>query len=396
MRLRTARSAVDAAGRVLADRGRVLELGEARRPPRTDAATPPTPTATTPAATAASAADVQPPAPGRAVRRSRSRSRARRARTSCTCPPRTRARRACRSCSTSTASARTRCSRWSTATSSPQADQNDFLDRRARRPGQRRRPPLQLQRRAGPPERHHDGAVAAEPHRSDAVRRRDARLLDRHVRRRRDDLGARVHVARQVRRVRPGRGDHLLRQQRRRGRSPIESFSGTADPVVPFNGGAVHCCGGPVLPSKPSAMAKWAAHDHCNAKFTDTRLGREVVRRTWSGCKPGSTRRLLHHRRRRPHVAGRDPDRSALGLTTQADQGQRRDLEVLRRAQARELIVYRRHDGVDRHLELRGVAVGVAARAGADGEVDRRRPRSRGVRIVGELPSTRRAQACPA
>jgi len=70
---------------------------------------------------------------------------------------------------------------------------------------------------------------------------------------------------------------------------PIESFNGTADPVVPFNGGAVHCCGGAVLQSKPVAMADWAAHDHCNAKFTDTRLGTQVVRRTWSGCAKSST-----------------------------------------------------------------------------------------------------------
>src|SRR6202030_2624940 len=32
----------------------------------------------------------------------------------------------------------------------------------------------------------------------------------------------------------------------------IEGYSGTADPVVPYNGGAVHCCGGAVLPSKPA------------------------------------------------------------------------------------------------------------------------------------------------
>jgi polyhydroxybutyrate depolymerase len=69
---------------------------------------------------------------------------------------------------------------------------------------------------------------------------------------------------------------------------PIVSFNGTADPVVPFNGGAVHCCGGAVLQSKPVAMANWAAHDHCNPKFTDTTLGTEVVRRTWSGCATSS------------------------------------------------------------------------------------------------------------
>ena len=69
---------------------------------------------------------------------------------------------------------------------------------------------------------------------------------------------------------------------------PIAAFSGTADPVVPFNGGAVHCCGGTVLAAAPTSMAKWAAHDKCNAAFTDTRLGSEVRRRTWKGCASGT------------------------------------------------------------------------------------------------------------
>ena len=58
---------------------------------------------------------------------------------------------------------------------------------------------------------------------------------------------------------------------------------------MPFNGGAVHCCGGTVLKSKPVAMADWAAHDQCNPKFTDTRLGSQVRRRTWKGCTAGRT-----------------------------------------------------------------------------------------------------------
>jgi polyhydroxybutyrate depolymerase len=68
----------------------------------------------------------------------------------------------------------------------------------------------------------------------------------------------------------------------------IAAFSGTADPVVPFNGGAVHCCGGTVVGSAPKAMASWAAHDTCKPKFTDTRLGSQVRRRTWKGCASGS------------------------------------------------------------------------------------------------------------
>ncbi len=68
----------------------------------------------------------------------------------------------------------------------------------------------------------------------------------------------------------------------------IDSFQGTADPIVPFKGGTVHCCGGGTVPSKPASMAKWAAFDHC-ATYHDVRLGSQVVRRTWKGCADGST-----------------------------------------------------------------------------------------------------------
>ena len=70
---------------------------------------------------------------------------------------------------------------------------------------------------------------------------------------------------------------------------PIESYAGSKDPIVPTNGGRVTCCGNPTLPSKASTMAKWAAHDACRAKYTDARITPHVVRRTWTGCKPGTT-----------------------------------------------------------------------------------------------------------
>ena len=68
---------------------------------------------------------------------------------------------------------------------------------------------------------------------------------------------------------------------------PITAFMGTADPVVPFDGGQVHCCGGVTLGAAPDAMAKWAEHDGCGATYTDERLGTEVRKRTWSGCQRG-------------------------------------------------------------------------------------------------------------
>jgi polyhydroxybutyrate depolymerase len=67
----------------------------------------------------------------------------------------------------------------------------------------------------------------------------------------------------------------------------IAAFIGTEDPVIPFDGGAVRCCGNPVIGSASDATASWAAHDGCAADFVDQRLGTEVRKRTWSGCQAG-------------------------------------------------------------------------------------------------------------
>jgi polyhydroxybutyrate depolymerase len=69
---------------------------------------------------------------------------------------------------------------------------------------------------------------------------------------------------------------------------PIMGFAGTADPVVPFNGGRVNCCGGGQIAGASPSMTSWAKFDKCATKFTDTELSSEVTRRTWSGCAPGS------------------------------------------------------------------------------------------------------------
>ncbi len=65
----------------------------------------------------------------------------------------------------------------------------------------------------------------------------------------------------------------------------LMAFSGTADPIVPFNGGKVNCCGGSTVGSAPGAMAGWAAHDKCGTHPTEVRLGTQVRRRTWTGCE---------------------------------------------------------------------------------------------------------------
>jgi polyhydroxybutyrate depolymerase len=68
---------------------------------------------------------------------------------------------------------------------------------------------------------------------------------------------------------------------------PIMAFSGTADPIVPYKGGEVKCCGHPHLPSAPSAVAGWVSHDGCH-KPHESRVASDVVRRAWTRCLDSS------------------------------------------------------------------------------------------------------------
>jgi polyhydroxybutyrate depolymerase len=68
---------------------------------------------------------------------------------------------------------------------------------------------------------------------------------------------------------------------------PIVGFAGTADPVVPFNGGRVNCCGGAEVQPAPASMAGWSTHDKCAQPPDETRVGTDVTKRTWTGCAPG-------------------------------------------------------------------------------------------------------------
>ena len=67
---------------------------------------------------------------------------------------------------------------------------------------------------------------------------------------------------------------------------PIAAFMGTADPVVPFDGGQVNCCDHSTVLSAPASMAGWAAHDGCAAQPHETKQSSEVTLREWTGCKP--------------------------------------------------------------------------------------------------------------
>jgi polyhydroxybutyrate depolymerase len=93
------------------------------------------------------------------------------------------------------------------------------------------------------------------------------------------------------------------------------AFHGTADPIVPYNGGRVNCCGGAILGSTPKAMATWAEHDRCSPTFTDTRLGTEVERRQWSGCA-GTSAVVLYSIEGGGHTWPGSIAIASLGMTT--------------------------------------------------------------------------------
>ena len=69
----------------------------------------------------------------------------------------------------------------------------------------------------------------------------------------------------------------------------IMDFAGTADPIVPFDGGLVRCCGNPDVGRPRDVMADWATHDHCSASPATVQLSSQVQRTSWSHCASGST-----------------------------------------------------------------------------------------------------------
>lgn len=65
----------------------------------------------------------------------------------------------------------------------------------------------------------------------------------------------------------------------------IESFHGTADPAVPYQDGAIGVSlPGPVRGTEQN-MGDWAALAGCDATPTERRVGSDVVRREWPGCR---------------------------------------------------------------------------------------------------------------
>lgn len=67
---------------------------------------------------------------------------------------------------------------------------------------------------------------------------------------------------------------------------PIIAFHGTADPIVPFDGGRVNCCGNPTIAGVADTMANWARHDGCTTGPVEEPVKGAVTVRRWSECKP--------------------------------------------------------------------------------------------------------------
>ena len=68
---------------------------------------------------------------------------------------------------------------------------------------------------------------------------------------------------------------------------PLMAFRGTADPIVPYAGGAVTCCGNPVVHATKADIASWARHNRCSRKPAVTRHG-EIETSAYTGCRNGA------------------------------------------------------------------------------------------------------------
>ena len=125
-----------------------------------------------------------------------------------------------------------------------------------------------------------------EPHRGDAVRRRDARLLHRHVRRRRDDLGARVHRSR-TSSPRSRRSRWSSTAAAAKSRPVAIEVVLRAPPTRSSRSTAARCtaAAGAVLPSKPVVDGEVGrARPLQREVHRHARSAARSCRRTWTGC----------------------------------------------------------------------------------------------------------------
>lgn len=68
---------------------------------------------------------------------------------------------------------------------------------------------------------------------------------------------------------------------------PIVAFHGTADKLVPFNGGPSGRLGLPGQPVRDN-IRNWARHNQCNPALQTTRIASDVVLESYGGCANGA------------------------------------------------------------------------------------------------------------
>jgi len=99
---------------------------------------------------------------------------------------------------------------------------------------------------------------------------------------------------------------------------PMISFYGTADPVVPYKGGASWATPRP-FPRATTWTADWARRNGCDAKPVDSAIAADVIRREYTGCAEDATV-LLYTIRGGGHVwpGGKGMPEWILGPTTRS------------------------------------------------------------------------------
>ena len=97
----------------------------------------------------------------------------------------------------------------------------------------------------------------------------------------------------------------------------ILAFHGTADPLVPYQNGAIGLSlPGVKVRGTQLNMADWAKLDRCRAAARVSRIGSQVTRSVWSGCQPGSAVTLYSVLGGGHTWPGADP-KLGVGLTTE-------------------------------------------------------------------------------
>ena len=70
--------------------------------------------------------------------------------------------------------------------------------------------------------------------------------------------------------------------------APIVAMMGDADPVVPYAGGRVNCCGNPNIPATLDTLTNFAKRSACEEPPVEERPDPSIVHRTWPGCDTGT------------------------------------------------------------------------------------------------------------